>query len=181
LWNVKKQNYALTLFNDFELRFYLNTIFRFFGIFQSNPLIFKSTKNFRIYSKLIESNEFSGIKLMLSSRKKQHLKYKKENLTFFSNFSNKFLFEIFKYKNSSLNENILNTKFRNFLKYFYVPFLSAQIIADYIANQLMETHKNRETGFKKNIKNGIFKIIKKCFNKKTIHLISGIKIICSGR
>lgn len=181
LWNVNKPNYGSTLFNDFELRFYLDIIFRFFGIFKSNPLIFKSTKNFRIYSKLVESNDFSGIKLALSSKKKQHLDHKRENLRFFSNFSNTFLFEVFKYRKPFLRESLLHTKLKKFLKHFYIPFISAQIIADFIAMQLMESHKNKEIGFKRNIRNGIFKIVKKCFNKKTIPFISGIKISCSGR
>jgi hypothetical protein len=101
----------------------------------------------------------------------------------FSDFFKQFQIEGFINKSflDSNHSKLLKHQTKYFLHCLYFPIISAQCISNFIASQLRESFKNRELAFKKNLKQGILKMIQVCFNAKTIKYISGIKISCSGR
>jgi hypothetical protein len=116
-------------------------------------------------------------------KKKEYLIKKKRNLIFFSDYFKYVHFEGFINKSFSENSHakLVQHQIKYFLNCLYVPIISAQCISNFISAQLTESLKNKELAFKKNLKQGILKMIQVCFNTKTIRYISGIKILCSGR
>lgn len=175
-WNVKKQKYALTLFNDLQLRFYFDFLLRFFCLFSSNPSISKNASGFHLYSKIISSQNLLTEKQAFSAKRKELLKRKKENLNLCFLFSRQLFLSVFSYKKSFSRQKLFNGQTTTFSNSLYFPFLSAQVLCNFISFKLKE-----EALFKRNIRKGILQIAQSCFNKKTIDTVAGIKITCSGR
>jgi len=183
LWNVEKQNLGKLLFLDFELRFYLNIFFSFFGFFNIILFLSKSISNFSCYSKFFENSCFFNKKSFLFFKKKDYLMKKAHNLNFLSGSFSQLRLEGFANKGSldKISSKLVSRQIKFYFNSLYMPVITAQCISRFISGQLEESFKNKELAFKKNVKQGILKMIQVCFNAKTIKYISGIKILCTGK
>ena len=181
VWNAKKQDYSSILLNDVEFRSSFNAFMSFFGLFPSFPLVSYSTKNSVLYSKILNRNDLLKMKFVFNARKKELVNRKRYNLSMCSFFSKTLYLDLFNYQKTSERQILKNDQSHVFFNFLYFPFISAQVLTNFICTQIQETLKNKEVGFKKNIRRGILKVIQSCFNKKTVHFISGIRLICSGR
>jgi hypothetical protein len=154
----------------------------FFGFFDTLLFFSKSLLSFNCHTQFFDSGSFFDSESFIITKKKEYLIKKKRNLIFFSSFFDNLSFQGFKNENSlGSARKILSAQTRYFLNYLYLPIISAQCISNFICSQIVESFKNKETSFKKSLKEGVLKMIQTCFNLKTIKYISGIKISCRGR
>ena len=76
----------------------------------------------------------------------------------------------------SINQSLVYEK-----KWLFSQFLSAQIVADYIALQLTLAPNLKDSNFRKSLKLGVFETFNSILSLNKQDNISGIKLICSGR
>jgi len=177
----KAQNVSFLIFKEIEFRYYLDIIANFLDNFLTNTKITKSTKRYRIHSKLVNNQAINKTKKLNLLQKNQKIQKNKQNLVFLSKFNKNFILDINKFYNHNNKNFLFHKKLNLFSKYYYFPFLSAQTLSNFIAIQLETSVKKRDAAFKNNIKSGILNVAKTIFNKKTCNFIAGIKIVCKGK
>lgn len=163
LWSTYEENYGTKTF--FNIR--RNTFFRkklyLWGFFPNSASIINTNKNTRIVSRNFQASIFSD-------------NLKTNKISSFIYFTKTTIIDIL------FLPNRLNIK----KAFFYrgLKIIQAQLLTEYIASQITKSYKAKDPFFKKSLLFGILKtilvLINFVVNSKT-HMISGVKIECSGR
>jgi hypothetical protein len=96
-----------------------------------------------------------------------------------SSLSSFFGYHIFDYSarvEKNLNTNTFTSKNQKFL-----PTASAQLLGDYIANQISSSPGLKDQSFKKGLERAIKKILNEFVRARVVLMVTGVKIVCSGK
>jgi len=173
VWSTENNFYSNVLFNDLESRDCIKVIFNYLGFFPNHLLIRKSSKKKIVYTRILDSLNFV--------KRSDFIVQKNKNIKYLSPFLNKTLFNIFKFKFSSLKNLLAFKNIKNYKKLILFPFISAQSLTEFISTQQNLQIKQKNKIFRWGLKWGIIKLAHFFFNSKTTIFLSGVKFICSGR
>ena len=182
LWTAKDTNYGSKFVTSRERQHYLNNLFNYLGIHVNELFILNSNKPTRTVAKVFNHDSFSNVFDTGHLKNSQNTTRQKYNIKDVSAISRRdhSTMDIFL---SSLT-GIKRKRLERANKLAVLPVFNAQILADYIAEQVGFPENQKSQAFRKNLLSGVAKftifLLKKVKLAKS-NVISGLKIECSGK
>lgn len=185
LWCDASSNYASAFCNDLELRHHNKVLFDSMGLFTNNIVIRKNAKRLQSFSKLATSEAIIGkwfsygqrVKEQPDMKRKRLLRKQAHGIGSLFSLSDKYALEYQKYKNIGEYDMKIGTSNKQTM----IPFITGQVLSDYISEQLKTSLKLRDKSFRTSLQRGIAKIATRLLSGSKMQLISGMKIMCSGK
>ena len=183
-WCENPKTFIKSFFFDLELRFFVKLVFEQLGFFEDNLRVKKNAKISRCFAKVLSFDDVIGkwflylrnitetSKLAKELRDKKQKKYSRDLTSFFG-------YHVFEYR--SLFENEQNNTWDNTKKTTFLPVFSGQLFCNYIAKQISLSLGFKNRSFRGGFENALKKVARKCIKTHNFQLVSGIKIICSGK
>lgn len=179
---MKKNNYGAKFLTNDQRAYFLRYLFKFLGVHFNELLTYSSNKPSKTYVKAFHSEDFSSI-FELAQSKRSLLKSKQNyNIKDVSgiNKADSSTLDLFSFSFVKLRQKKLDKT--NQLGIF--PVFNAQVISDYIAEQVSLPETQKSLSFKKGLLSGIAKFTMLLLKQVKISkssVISGLKIECSGK
>lgn len=183
-WGEYPKTFIKSLFFDLELRFFVKLLLDRFGFFDDNLRVKKNARVSRSSGRALSSVNLIGKwysylqNIPESSKLTKELRDYKQNqyvncLLYF------FGYHVFEYRLYFAKE--ADKAWFHPEKRTCLPIFSGQLISNYISKQISLSMNFKDLSFKNSFETALKKIARNFAKTQNCRLVSGIKIICSGK
>jgi len=182
IWTAKTNDYGTSHITTLERQHYLQSLTTFLGSRANEFFVLHSNKPTKTFVKLINNSSFGDIFDVSHAKNSQSVWKQKYNIKDVSAISK---------KNGSTTDvflhslvNLRERKLENGNQLNLLPVLNAQLLSDFIAEQVRAPENQKSQAFKQNLLSGVAKITLALLKRVRLSkssIISGLKIECSGK
>jgi len=184
-WCEDNKKFSFLINQDIGFRYYTNIILDTAGLKYNKINLKKTTKGFFFFSSdIINILKLNSIQLPLLKHQKlqivKNIKNKVINSKLLSNSSGGYVLNLSLKKPSWSTSKMFKNPFKTLNRVIFSE-VSASVFSKFFSNQILLPLKLKDKKFKYGLQRGILTTLRLYFNKRNKLIISGIRVLISGK